>query len=303
IWVRYADEDRTSVAQLSQVRIRTVNGLEVPLDEVAELDVKRGVVAINRLYGKREIQVSADLGRADVSATDANADIRENVVPQILASFPTVTASYEGQNREVGKSQRSMAKIMPIIFLLMLFVIILTFRSPLQGLAVFMLIPFGLIGVVVGHWVMGAQISFFSILGIIALIGILVNDALVFVSSFNLYIRQGMEFKKAIYETGLSRFRPILLTSVTTIAGLGPLLFNKSFQAQFLIPMAISVAFGLLFITLIILILLPVFLRFINPMHGLWVWITKGKYPPVELREPAMREIVGQKEFSSDEDE
>ena len=303
IWVRYADEDRTSVAQLSQVRIRTVNGLEVPLDEVAELDVKRGVVAINRLYGKREIQVSADLGRADVSATDANADIRENVVPQILASFPTVTASYEGQNREVGKSQRSMAKIMPIIFLLMLFVIILTFRSPLQGLAVFMLIPFGLIGVVVGHWVMGAQISFFSILGIIALIGILVNDALVFVSSFNLYIRQGMEFKKAIYETGLSRFRPILLTSVTTIAGLGPLLFNKSFQAQFLIPMAISVAFGLLFITLIILVLLPVFLRFINPMHGLWVWITKGKYPPVELREPAMREIVGQKEFSSDEDE
>jgi multidrug efflux pump subunit AcrB len=302
VWIRYDDEDRVSVAQLSQVRIRTLNGLQIPLEEVVELDVKRGVVAINRLYGKREIQVSADLGRADVSATDANNDIRENVVPQILASYPSVTASYEGQNREVGKSQSSMAKVMPIIFLLMLFVIILTFRSPLQGVAVFMLIPFGFIGVVIGHWVMGVQMSFFSILGIIALIGILVNDALVFVSAFNINLRGGMKFEEAIYETGLSRFRPIVLTSVTTIAGLGPLLFNKSFQAQFLIPMAISVAFGLLFSTLIILVLLPVFLRLINPMHGVWVWVTKGKYPSeVELREPALREIVGQKHFKEDE--
>ncbi len=302
VWIRYDDEDRVSVAQLSQVRIRTLSGLQIPLDEVVELNVKRGVVAINRLYGKREIQVSADLGRADVSATDANNDIRENVVPQILASYPSVTASYEGQNREVGKSQSSMAKVMPIIFLLMLFVIILTFRSPLQGLAVFMLIPFGFIGVVIGHWVMGVQMSFFSILGIIALIGILVNDSLVFVSAFNINLRGGMKFKEAIYETGLSRFRPIVLTSVTTIAGLGPLLFNKSFQAQFLIPMAISVAFGLLFSTLIILVLLPVFLRWINPLHGVWVWVTKGKYPAeVELREPALREIIGQKHFKEDE--
>jgi len=135
-----------------------------------------------------------------------------------------------------------------------------------------MLIPFGFIGVVIGHWVMGVQMSFFSILGIIALIGILVNDSLVFVSAFNINLRGGMKFKEAIYETGLSRFRPIVLTSVTTIAGLGPLLFNKSFQAQFLIPMAISVAFGLLFSTLIILVLLPVFLRWINPLHGVWVW-------------------------------
>jgi multidrug efflux pump subunit AcrB len=162
----------------------------------------------------------------------------------------------------------------------------------LQGLAVFGLIPFGLIGVSLGHWVLDAQISLFSILGMLALIGILVNDALVFVAAYNTHLKEGMSHRDGIWEAGMSRFRPIVLTSVTTVAGLAPLMLNKSFQAQFLIPMAISVAFGLLFVTVIILVLLPVFLLWINPLHRSWVWVKKGDWLDPDAAEPANREEV-----------
>ena len=290
VWVRLDERDRASLGDLQNFRIQALNGSRIPLNELADVVVGRGVTAINRLYGQREVQVSADLAGPWVSATDANAAIKEDVVPKILIRYPSVTPSYEGQNREVAKSQSSIGAVMPLIFALMLFIIILAFRSPLQGLAVFGLIPFGFIGVSLGHWILGAQISLFSILGMIALIGILVNDALVFVASYNINLKKGLLVKEAIWEAGMSRFRPIILTSVTTVAGLAPLMLNKSFQAQFLIPMAISVAFGLLFITVIILVLLPIYLQWINPFHRTWVWVKKGSWLAVEAAEPAIRE-------------
>lgn len=290
VWVRLDERDRQSVGDLESFRLVDPTGGLIPLNEIAEVKMGRGITAINRLYGQREVQVSADLAGPQVSATEANAAIREEVLPDILARYPSVTPSFEGQNREVGKSQRSISSIMPLVFALMLFIIILSFRSPLQGLAVFGLIPFGFIGVSVGHWLLDAQISLFSILGMIALIGILVNDALVFVAAYNVNLKQGKDVKAAIWEAGMSRFRPIILTSITTVAGLAPLMLNKSFQAQFLIPMAIAVAFGLLFVTVIILVLLPIYLQWINPLHRSWVWIKKGHWPAIEAAEPANRE-------------
>ncbi|MDA1336072.1 MAG: efflux RND transporter permease subunit [Bacteroidetes bacterium] len=290
VWVRLDERDRQSIGDLESFRLVDPTGGLVPLNEVAEVKMGRGITAINRLYGQREVQVSADLAGPQVSATEANAAIREEVLPDILARYPSVTPSFEGQNREVGKSQRSISSIMPLVFALMLFIIILSFRSPLQGLAVFGLIPFGFIGVSIGHWLLDAQISLFSILGMIALIGILVNDALVFVAAYNVNLKQGKDVKAAIWDAGMSRFRPIILTSITTVAGLAPLMLNKSFQAQFLIPMAIAVAFGLLFVTVIILVLLPIYLQWINPLHRSWVWIKKGHWPAIEAAEPANRE-------------
>ncbi len=290
VWVRLDERDRQSVGDLESFRVVSPSGGKVPLAEVASVKLGRGITAINRLYGQREVQVSADLAGPQVSATDANAAIQTDVLPPILARYPTVTPSFEGQNRQVAKSQQSIGGVMPLIFALMLFIIILSFRSPLQGLAVFALIPFGFVGVSIGHWLLDAQISLFSILGMIALIGILVNDALVFVAAYNVNLKNGQDVKTAIWEAGMSRFRPIILTSVTTVAGLAPLMLNKSFQAQFLIPMAIAVAFGLLFVTVIILVLLPIYLQWINPLHRSWVWIKKGQWPGVEAAEPANRE-------------
>lgn len=292
VWVRLDERDRASLGALNDYRIRLINGSLVPMTELAEVTVARGISSINRLYGQREVQVSADLAGSWVSATDANADIRDNVVPAVLAHYPSVTASFEGQNREQAKSQSSIQRVLPLIFALMLFIIILTFRSPLQGIAVFGLIPFGLIGVSLGHWILGAQISLFSILGMLALIGILVNDALVFVAAYNTNLKAGQAHRDAVWAAGMSRFRPIILTSVTTVAGLAPLMLNKSFQAQFLIPMAISVAFGLLFVTVIILVLLPIFLLWINPLHRSWVWVKKGDWLDPDAAEPANREDV-----------
>ena len=293
VWVRLAEADRSALSDLRRYRIRTPAGGLVPLEELAEVREVQGITAINRLYGEREVQVSADLSGPDVSASDANADLKANVIPGILAKYPAIRASYEGQNREQAKSQVSIQAIMPLIFSLMLFIIILTFRSPLQGFAVFGLIPFGMIGISLGHWLLGAQISLFSILGMIALIGILVNDALVFVAAYNGNLKEGMPVRDAIWEAGMSRFRPILLTTVTTVAGLAPLMLNKSFQAQFLIPMAISVAFGLLFVTVVILVLLPIYLMWINPLHRAWVWVKKGDWLSRESAEPAVREERG----------
>ena len=160
-------------------------------------------------------------------------------------------------------------------------------------MTVFTLIPFGIIGVVLGHWMFDAQISLFSVLGMIALIGILVNDSLVFVAAYNGMLKEGKKVREAIYQAGLSRFRPILLTSVTTIAGLTPLIFEKSFQAQFLIPMAITVAIGLAFVTIVILVLLPSLLVLANFGHKVWQFVVKGIWLSDEMAEPAVRELGG----------
>jgi multidrug efflux pump subunit AcrB len=291
VWVRYAEEDRKNLSQLKDMRIRFADGREFPLSEIADLEIKRGVISINHLNGKREVRIEGDVASDEVSVSDITSDLKATVIPGIVEKYPSVSAIYEGQNREQEKSAGSMQRIIPVIFLLMFFVIALTFRSISQALAVFLLIPFGIIGVGWGHWLMDAPISLFSVLGIIALVGILVNDALVFVTTYNQRLEEGLPQMEALYEAGRSRFRPIVLTSVTTFAGLTPLLFEKSLQAQFLIPMAISVSFGLLVITVIILVLLPVFLIFMNRVKYWGAYLAgtfTGQKPTYEQVETAV---------------
>ena len=278
---------RSDITQLEDMRIRFPDGREFPLSEIANLEIKRGVISINHIDGKQEIKVEADVTNDEVSVSDITASLKSNIVPEVLRDYPTVTALYEGQNRQQEKSVNSIQIVGTVILALMFFVIALTFRSISQTVAVFMLIPFGMIGVAWGHWLMGLPMSLFSALGIIALIGILVNDTLVFVTTYNSLIEDGKSQMEAIYETGVSRFRPIVLTTVTTFAGLAPLLFEKSLQAQFLIPMAISVSFGLLVITVIILLLLPVLLIIMNRFKVYASYIWNGVKPSLEDVEPA----------------
>ncbi|MEL7119490.1 MAG: efflux RND transporter permease subunit [Bacteroidota bacterium] len=289
VWVRYSEEDRSDITKLMDMRVRFIDGREFPLSEIADLKIERGIININHLDGKREIKVEADISNDDVSISDITTNLKEAILPSILPKYPTVEARFEGQNREQEKTNISMQKIGPVILALMFFMIALTFRSISQTVSVFLLIPFSMIGVIWGHWLMGTPFSLFSALGFIALVGVLVNDSLVLVTTYNRYLQEGMSQMEAIHKAGVSRFRPIVLTTFTTFAGLAPLLFEKSFQAQFLIPMAIAVAFGLLAVTVVNLLLLPVLLimgnRFKVYASALWT----GEKPDYAAVEGAVR--------------
>ncbi|PHN08024.1 efflux RND transporter permease subunit [Flavilitoribacter nigricans] len=291
VWVRYDEEDRKDITQLQDMRVRFLDGREYPLSEIANLEIDRGVININHLDGKREVKVEADVANDNVSVSDLTTNLKEVILPSILVDYPGVQAKFEGQNREQEKSAKSLQTVGTVVLALMFFVIALTFRSINQTIAVFLLIPFGLIGVGWGHWLLDKPISFFSILGFIALVGILVNDALVFVSTYNDNIRDGQKQMDALYDAGLSRFRPIILTSLTTFAGLAPLLLEKSLQAQFLIPMAISVSFGLLAITFIILLVLPAMLIINNRIKVYTAYAWNAKKPTYTEVEPAAKEL------------
>lgn len=293
VWLRYDDQDRSSVEDLADMRVRFPDGRSFPLEEIANLEIQRGVIAINHIDGKREIKIEADIANDEVSVSDLTTQLQTEIVPGILQKYSTVSAQYEGQNREQAKSAASIQTVGSICFALMFFIIALTFRSVGQTLMVFLLVPFAFIGVGWGHAIMGAPISLFSFLGIIALVGILVNDSLVFVSTYNDELRKGRQQMEALYFAGLSRFRPIVLTTVTTFAGLAPLMLEKSLQAQFLIPMAISVSFGLLAATVVILLMLPVLLIALNRFRVYRDFFWNGEKPQYRDVEPAFKETVG----------
>lgn len=291
VWVRYDRGNRASISDLDDMRILTPLGSRVPLGEIATYTIERGEVAINHLDGQREIQLTADLKNPETSsAPDVLAWIRGEIMPEIQSKYPTITASYEGQNRERNKLFDSLNFVGLTVLFLIYITIAFTFRSFSQPLLLLLLVPFSLPAVAWGHWFHGFPVNILSMLGIIALIGIMVNDGLVLIGKFNSNLREGMGFDEAIYEAGRSRFRAIFLTSLTTIAGLAPLLLEKSRQAQFLKPMAISIAYGIGFATVLTLLLLPLFLSFSNDTKVFSKWLKTGDKVTKEEVERAIKE-------------
>jgi multidrug efflux pump subunit AcrB len=298
VWVRYDEDERRTIDDLGDFLIRTPSGQKIPLKEVARFHIERGVVGINHLNGKREIRVDADISNPEASVNAIQADIAATIMPKVLATYPTVTYSFEGQNKEAQKVGRSFGEVRWIFLILLLAVIAFVFRSIPQAIVIFMLVPLGLIGVGWGHWIHNAQISLLSGFGIIALVGVMVNDSLVFVTAMNRYLKDGLLFKQAVLEAGKSRFRPILLTTFTTVAGLAPLIFETSFQAQFLVPMAIAVAYGLVIATYTTLLVLPVMLTLLNRIRVYVTWFWEGKPPRPREVEPAIMEIESERQFT-----
>ncbi len=290
VWVRYDEDTRGSIYNLEEMYIRAPNGGRYPIRELADYNIQRGPLTIYHLNGEREIKVEADLADPNGSAPDMISYVRDELLPPIVADYPSVSYLFEGQNREAQKTMKSAQKAGPLILVLIILVITFTFRSFYQAVVIFTLIPLSLVGVAWGHYLHGIPLSIFSFLGIIALIGVIVNDSLVLVSKMNNYLKEGLSFHEAVFQAGLSRFRAILLTSATTIAGLAPLILEKSVQAQFLIPMAISLAYGILMATFLTLILLPVLLSYLNhsKVYGFWFW--RGTKPSHEEVEPAIME-------------
>ena len=291
VWVRYVKDDRSSLKDLDDMYITTPTNQNVPFSEIATYEIERGDVLINHLNGKREIQVTADLKVANEGATEALDEIKTTIMPEISSKYPTVSAVYEGQNREAEKTKSSAIKVAYTILALIYMVIAFTFRSYEQPLLLMLLIPFSLIGVVWGHWIHDFPVNILSWLGIIALIGIMVNDGLVLIEKFNSFLKEGLPFDEALVQAGISRFRAILLTTLTTVAGLAPLLLEKSRQAQFLIPMAISISYGIMIATVLTLVLLPLFLSVSNSIKVFIKWMRTGEKVTKEEVERAIIEL------------
>ncbi len=302
IWIRFDESDRSSIIDLGNMRIRALNGYSIPLKEIADFDVSRGVMSINHIDGQRVVNVEADISNPGVSVPIVLSVIKTDILPFIIEKYPEVFYSFEGESYENQKTMDSMMKVVPAILIMMFLIVSITFRSFIQAAIVFILIPFSLIGVFWGHFFQGYLFSILSFFGAVALAGIVINDSLVLVSTFNRLLKNGYKFKDAIYEAGISRLRPVLLTSLTTIAGLAPLVIEKSHQAQFLSPMAISVSYGLFFGTILTLVMLPALLIIANKTKGLLFRIFKGETLELEMLEPAVREDFFVHEQSDDED-
>jgi multidrug efflux pump subunit AcrB len=259
VMVRYPEDERRSLANLENMRIRTPDGQAVPFVEVAEAEMGKSLPSIRRVDRNRTLNVTADIeeGRGNVEAVKAS--LADEFLPQLLAAHPEVSFSLEGEAREQRESFESLRFGIILVLFSIYAMLAIVFRSYLQPFIIMLVIPFSVIGAIGFHAVRGDMLSIMSILGILALIGVVVNDSLVLVDYVNRRRKEGFSLLRAVSKAGVARFRPILLTSLTTIGGLTPLLLEKSRQAQFLIPMAVSLAGGIAFATVLTLFLVPMF--------------------------------------------
>ena len=279
VWVRYPSSGRINLGQLESMKVKLNDGSEYPLTGLATYAFDRGVAGIRHYNGAREVTVSADLVDpvADVGAINTN--IEENIAPELEANFPGVSVDFGGQSREADKAAQQLATYFGIAVFIIFVIIMVHFRSYYQGILVMIMIPLGWIGAMFGHLIQGIPVSLLSAWGMIALSGVIINDAVVFLAKFNSLIKEGSSVREAAYEAGLARFRAILLTSITTVLGLFPLLSETSVQAKILIPMAVSMAYGVLIGTFIILVFFPVLIMAFNDVRVYAKWLWTGQRP------------------------
>ena len=269
VMVRAPQNERYSLSDLQNLRIHTPNGADVPLSEVAVIKVGIGSSTISRVDRQRIINITADLNKEKTSANKVVGDLK-TWLPELLKDHPGVSVDMEGEQLEQKKFGHSL-KFGFLVALLSIYILLaIPFGSYLQPLMVMSVIPFSIIGAIGGHALMGMSLSISSVMGVLALIGVVVNDSLVLVDYTNKRIKEGASIEKAIRIAGGARFRPILLTSLTTFAGLTPLIMDKSTQAQFLIPMAVSLGFGILFATMLTLVLIPTFYLIVEDIKKLF---------------------------------
>jgi len=287
VWLRFPKGDRKSYSDLENVKIRTRMGA-YPLSEVAQIFPTDASLNVRHVNGRRTVRVDADLTDPSLSAPAILAEIKENTISELEKEYPGVQFVIEGQNRESARVTEAMQSVAPIILLIILALIVINFQSFSQTFLVLLSLPFAFTGVVVGHWVHGATMNIFSLIGMIALIGILINNLLVLITAFNDNLRAEMSFEEALTDAVRSRFRPILLTTMSTVAGLVPMIFTGGLASAFLKPPAISIAYGLTFGLLISLTLAPAFLVIYN--NGKFKLLElMGKNPPTsESIEPAV---------------
>ncbi|MCA9691405.1 MAG: efflux RND transporter permease subunit, partial [Myxococcales bacterium] len=293
IVARLPVEERRSVHDVESMLIRTPSGGEVPLVEVAEIARARSAPTIERADGGRIVHVKAEIDEAVTSAGVVLETLTKDVLVELPDRYPGLAHAFGGENREQRETMQSLARGGIMALLVIYALLAIPFKSYVQPIIVMMAIPFGLVGAVLGHMLMGYSLSMVSMMGMVALIGVVVNDSLVLIDAANRFRRDGLSHLESIIAAGLRRFRPILLTSITTFLGLMPMILETSVQARFLIPMAISLGFGVLFATFIVLLLIPAFYMVLEDVRQAIAW----------LRERLRRLLYGGAAERDDDDE
>ncbi len=279
VMVRYPKSERRSVFNLADQRITNSSGQSVPLGQVVELKPGKSPTSIIRINRYRTVKVTADIDKLKANMTLIQEDLN-SYLKQLLVQYPGVNYELGGEAKEQRESFSSMGVGLVIVLFVIYALLAIPFKSYAQPFIVMSIIPFGAIGALGGHWIMNMNLTMLSMLGMMALVGIVVNDSLVLVDYINKH-KDNMGLKEAILKAGVARFRPVMLTSLTTFMGLMPLLFEQSTQAQFLIPMAVSLGFGILFATFITLLLVPVnYMLVENGREAFRRFVDKGQPGP-----------------------
>lgn len=284
VWVRYPKTDRLTLGQMENMKIKTPYG-DYPLSELASYSIERGPVNIKRYNMSREIRIESDLTDPYAPVPPIIENIEKTILAEMKQLYPGVKVEYQGQSRSSSEGMAELFLYFLFAIVIIAIIIMIHFKSVLEALIILLMIPISWIGAAWGHGFEKVPVSILSAWGMVALSGVIINDAVVFLSKYNLSLREGKKVAEAIYEAGTSRFRPIILTTLTTTVGLYPIILEKSFQAQFLRPMAIALAYGVFIGTIFILLFFPAMIMF---MSDLRVY----KYKLWHGRKPAREEVA-----------
>ena len=287
IKVRYTADERSRISDLERVRIRTRNGHEVPLMSVADISFAPGYSTITRTDGMRRVAISAGVDTTKANANEIFSELLSNFFPQLKRRYPELHVALQGEQKKMRESFDSLYVGYPLALLGIFIIIATMFRSYAQPFIIIFTVPFGIIGAVMGHLLLGYDLSIMSIFGMVALTGVVVNDAIVLIERINENIAEGMPFFDAILNGGARRFRAIFLTSLSTVGGLAPLIMETDLQAKFLIPMALSIAAGIAFATVLTLVLVPSLLALLSDFRLLAHRLRYGFWPKRVDVEPA----------------
>jgi len=285
--VRYTAGERGRLTDFYTMRIRTPDGSEVPLVSVADIEFAPGYSTITRTDGQRRIAVTAEVDPKRANSREIFADLGSGFFNTLRTQYPGLHISMQGEKKNMRESFGSLKVTFPLAVIGIFVIIATIFRSYIQPIVILITIPFGIIGAIVGHLLLGYSLSMMSIFGMVALTGVVVNDAIVLIERINENLAEGMNFFEAIRQGGRRRFRAILLTSLSTVGGLAPLIMETDMQAKFLIPMALSLAAGVTFATVLTLVLIPSLLVIVNDLRRSAVRLQTGAWPTREEVEPA----------------
>ena len=257
VMVRYPSNERDSISDLLNTRISTRDGNQIPLSSVAKIEEGQSPSKIRRRNGRQITTVTADLDVSMNTSAQANRLIATKIIPQLKIKYPKLIVAFGGEQRTQGDAQRALSQALGIALFIIFALLALIFKSYVQPIVVMCAIPLGMIGAITGHFIMGIPLTILSIFGIIGLAGVVINNSLVMVDLYNEHMKVGMSAREAVILGTKQRFRPILLTSLTTFLGVYPLIMETSLQAQFLIPLAVSIGYGVLFGTVITVMTVP----------------------------------------------